>query len=343
MFTKTTNDAEKLFERAEDHASAKGLIVMFPNEEYLAFKQTIKDIAKTSAYKSGEKIIPSDLERIKNAVVPLLTGMSANLANRKSQTIRSQEARAKNQILPDLLSANDYFFAYALKELGNPSIPPNFGHDIENKIADLALESDFKVTNDDFLFVTTDRYFDAQRKRDAKDMEGEFKTLGSPLRTNRATPLDVAQYAAEYQALKRRQDNHNRFWRFFHKSENAARVELLNTMKATLKGVLGEDAEIDTKTPKELAEAFHKSNIQAQMKKECDPNGICVRCDNFDPKAISHEATDDTRARQEEAPLDNNDLSANLRESLKEKNTEKLSVKAPEEPKAPISDIVSVQ
>ena len=114
-------------------------------------------------------------------------------------------------------------------------------------------------------------------------------------------------------------------------------------MKEALKGVLGEDAEIDTKSPKELAEAFDKINIQAQMKKECDPNGICVRCDNFDPKAFSHEATDCSRARQEDPGFNNDELSANLRESLKEKNNEKFSDKIHEAPKPPEPDIVKPQ
>ena len=337
MYTQSQNYAKLLFERADDKMLSRGLKLLISSELIVEFRQTIDNIAKTTNYTLGEKIIPSDLERIKGAVVPMLSELSSRLAIKAASKLDSQEARTKTQFLPDLLIANDYFFAYALNTLGNPSIPANFGKDIENKISELALKADFDVTSQDFAPVTTDKYFDAQRKINAKDLKDRFKTLGSPLKLKKATPFEIAKYAAEYQALKRRQAGHGAIWRFFHKSENNERTELLDTMKETLEDILGKNAEIDTKTPKELTESFHEGIIKARMEKESAPNGICVRCDNFDTTKILHEPKDDTRARAEEQSLNvninNADLSADLQASLNaNRNNAEISAQVNEEP-----------
>ena len=341
MFTKTKEDAKKLFDTANDKVTQDLIRIHLTAELELAFITLIQDMAKQRNYKVGESIYESDLKQISSLVKPMLAGLGSKLANKKREKARDQESRAQYETLPSLLAATDYLFAFAMNELGCPDIPKNFGTDVEDKICEIAATSDNKVLEQDYSLITTDNFFDAQRKINAKTLESNFKILGNHLTNKSATPLDVAKYAAEYQALRKRQENHTSLWRFFHRGENKKRNELLAQMKKTLKGALGASALIETAAPEQLAKEYHARTIKENMAKESDPNGICRRCGNFDTSRIGHEPIENPDRNSVFDYLynrPNEDLNKSLKEDLKEDKNTELSNKVNEEIKPQVID-----
>ena len=327
MFTKTKQDADQLLDTINLKLANAHIDTYLEKPLWDELTNNAKAIAKERNYIPGEQIFKEDLDLIKDSVSAMLT----DICNEYVELAIEYGKRGAKDALNTLLLVNDQMFAKLAKTLGCPDMPANFGKEIEDKILDLATQAELKITENDYAETTTDLRFTEQRKKNVDKIIGNINSLAEPLKNKEATPLDVAKYAAEYQALKRRQDNHTRVWKFFHKGENKKRTELLAQMKETLKEVLGQETDVDNLTPKELADSHLAGSFKARMEKETDPNGICNRC-GFDSSRVGHEPViNEARKKAEEMPAPEQDLAASLEQSLNEGKSNEVSGKVNEE------------
>ena len=333
----TKENAEKFYDNAELDLVRINIRHQISNESILTFRNAIADIKKGSHYNEGDKILPDDLDRIQKAAADLLKGFAGNLS--KSWKAFDDDLRARAEASHSFMMVNDYLYAYAMKELGCPDIPTNFGEVGERTLKDLIIWTDFDGKEDAFNAADTTECFNKQRKKDAKIISKDFEKFASPIRNGKATPLDIAKYIGEYQALKMRQANHTAVWRFFHRGENKARTALLNNMKKTLENVLGKNAGIDTKTPAEIAKEYITKLVDKRTEQDFTPEKLATRHDELDPGMFKHNANEESNAKDDIKVIDDKDLNANLLNSLNEsnKNTE-ISSKIPEEPKPNVLD-----
>lgn len=304
------------------------------------YEELLKDIAKKSQYKEGEKITNSDLSQIKNAVVATLDGMRKMMVEqpltleeikekvgaKKFEQILSFEDKKKqkailkiekkgrlsedDQIRYDTLGAiiavNDYMYAMAMKSLGCPDIPESFGIEMQNAIKNIANRAEFEMKKDDFEDTAVVMYYETQRGKSAKQVSKATVEVKKLIVDKKALPFSVAQYASEYYALKKRQEGHGKWWIFFHKKENEARAKLLADMEKTLKTFLKEGDELDKLNPIEIAKIYNKKNI-AFRANEAFENGIAKRCGMpsgfITDKPISTERADKERSESDKEKI----------------------------------------
>ena len=333
MFTRKQN-AESFFDKVNAKYQDKKLYNLAPKKALESYIDLLDEIATKRNYNEGDKIEAEDLERIVSSVKSIISATADKMVEKKdSITTRYFD---QSESLPSLLLMNDYLFALAQKELGCPDMPANFGTDVEKRISEAAFETDFNMKRLTYNSSDSINRYNRQRKINADKLIEKNENLSERLDKN-PTSIEIAEYAAEYQALKKRQENHNRVWRFFHKGENKKRNELLAQMKRTLKGALGASALIETATPEQLAKEYHARTIKENMAKESDPNGICRRCGNFDTSKIGHEPIenpDHNRVFDYLYNRPNEDLNKSLEEDLKEDKNTELSNKVKDEPKS---------
>ena len=109
------------------------------------------------------------------------------------------------------MAATDYLFALSMEKLGYPDISPLFGEDFLKTIHSTA-ENVAKNTlrsADDTGRYSSSTHFDNQRRQDADVVRESNSTILKSVKEN-PTTFDIATLAAEYQALKQRQDGHGR-------------------------------------------------------------------------------------------------------------------------------------
>jgi hypothetical protein len=193
----------------------------------------------------------------------------------------------------------DYLFATALDELGCPDIPPFFGDDVKKSFADYMKIMSTVINRVDYEAVSTDTQFKLQRKKSAEKVRTATTEYFNRSSYNPLQPLDGAKFTAEYQALKKRQNNHGPIWRFFHGKENEKRMELLAAMKAELEKYIDTDTmDIDSVSPNEVAEYMDRKKVDKMLEKEFDKDGFAKR-NSFGPKAFEHEPTTAKRYNDE--------------------------------------------
>lgn len=307
--------AEGLFNRAEDNYYTAGVHDLLPANLLDEYTNLLNGIAAKSQYKEGERIMDRDLTHINRKVEELLTAVNNNLTDRISQ---GREIYADH--FSALLATTDFLFATAQQTLGSPDMPTSFGPEIQNKIKNFAEAAEFAQKQEKYSTVDGDAHFRKQRKMDAEKVKASNKALESSIKLKTASPLDIAKYAAEYKALQKRQNNHTAFWRFFHRDENKARMELLQNMKSVLGNALGEGVDVDTKTPQEIAKAFHHNLMDGKAQKAFADDALGKRLNDFDSKKLQYEATDETRAIDDREKSEiQNELRQALENELKEK------------------------
>ena len=265
------------------------------------YEELLKDIAKKSQYKEGEKITNSDLSRIKNAVVATLDGMRKMMVeqpltleeikakkgedefnqilsldeSKKQDAIRriekkgrlSQEEQTQYDPLGAIIAVNDYMYAMEMKSLGCPDIPESFGNDMQNAIKNIANRAEFEMKKEDFEDTAVEMYYATQRGKSAKQVSEATAEAKQLIEDKKALPFSVAQYASEYYALKKRQKGHGKWWIFFHKKENEERTKLLAHMKKTLETVLEEGDELDKLKPDDIAKIYNINNLAQRATK----------------------------------------------------------------------------
>ena len=304
------------------------------------YQELLKDIAKKSQYKEGEKITNSDLSRIKNAVVATLDGMRKMMVeqpltleeikakkgekefnrilsldeSKKQDAIRriekkgrlSQEEETQYDILGAIIAVNDYMYAMAMKSLGCPDIPESFGSEMQNAIKNIANRAEFEMKKNDFEDTDVAMYYETQRGKSAKQVSKATVKVKNLIVDKKALPFHVAQYASEYYALKKRQEGHGKWWIFFHKKENEARTQLLADMEKTLKTFLKEGDELDELDSIKIAEIYNKNNIESRANQAFE-NGIAKR-NEMPPEFVEDKPTSTERADKEKSEPDKKEI-----------------------------------
>ena len=304
------------------------------------YQELLKNIAKTSQYKEGEKITNSDLSRIKNAVVATLDGMRKMMVEQpltleeikakvgdneferilsldegeKQAKIRriekkgrlSENEQTQYDPLGAIIAVNDYMYAMAMKSLGCPDIPESFGSDMQNAIKNIANRAEFEMKKNDFEDTAVGMDYETQRGKSAKQVSKATVEVKKLIVDKKALPFNVAQYASEYYALKKRQEGHGKWWIFFHKKENEARTKLLADMEKTLKTFLNEGDELDKLNSIKVAEIYNKNNIESRANKAFE-NGIANR-NEMPPKFIEDKPTSTERADKEKSEPNNDEI-----------------------------------
>ena len=187
------------------------------------YGELLKDIAKKSQYKEGEKITNSDLSRIKNAVVATLDGMRKMMVeqpltleeikakkgekefnrilsldeSKKQDAIRriekkgrlSQEEETQYDILGAIIAVNDYMYAMAMKSLGCPDIPESFGREMQNAIKNIANRAEFEMKKDDFEDTDVVMYYATQRGKSAKQVSNATEKVKNLIMDKKALPF----------------------------------------------------------------------------------------------------------------------------------------------------------
>ena len=255
----------------------------------------LEDIAKKSQYTEGERIMNSDLSRIKNAVAMIHNQMRVNMVNEQKDLKR----RTQHQYDPftAMVSVNDYLFAMTMKTLGCPDIPESFGIGMQTLIKDIAHEAEFELKESDYKKTSIDHCYEKQRWQDAAKVRNATRENEKAILNNKASSLRVANYAGEYYALKKRQEGHGKVWRFFHKKENEQRTKLLSAMEKTLKTVLGDDYKLEDLDPKKIAEIYNKQQLTGRLN-EIVQSGIAKR-NGMPTNFFAHTPTTTARAEKE--------------------------------------------
>ena len=273
MFTLKQN-AESFFEKVDAKYQDKKLYNLAPQKAMDDYLNLLEEIANKRNYNEGDKIEAEDLERIVSSVKSIISATADKMVEKKDSITTGYFDQSES--FPSLMLMNDYLFAMAQRDLGCPDMPANFGAEVENRISEPAFETDFKMKQLTYNSSDSVNRYERQRKINADKLIAKNESLSERLDKN-PTSIEIAEYAAEYQALKKRQENHTRVWRFFHKGENKKRTELLAQMKAKLEGILGTDAGIDTKKPSELAAIHHTAAIKSLTDKAFKPEAIGKR------------------------------------------------------------------
>lgn len=323
--------ADRLLELASQRYLDKN-IHRFVDEGFIdGYHELLKDIAKKSEYKEGEKITNSDLSRIQKAVVATLDEMRRLMVDqpltlaeikerkgedefnrilslddsKKQKAIRdlekkgrlSEEEQTQYDIFGAIIAVNDYMYAMAMKYLDCPDIPESFGIEMQNAIKNIANRAEFEMKKEDFEDTAVEMYYATQRGKSAKQVSEATEEVKKLIEDKKALPFSVAQYASEYYALKIRQKGHGKLWIFFHKKENEARNKLLRDMEKTLKTFLGEGEKLDNLDSIKVAEFYNKNNIEFRAN-EAFQNGIAKRI-GMAPDLINDKPTSTERADKE--------------------------------------------
>ena len=225
------------------------------------FEDTLSEIAANSAYEEGAEIKESDLMKIINE-----TGLIFNdIASGNKEIQKPVNA---------LMTVTDYLYAMAMQKLGSPDMPALFGPEMQKNVFNFAAKIIGKQSLKGGEFA--DRVYWAQRGKDAADISKneDVKHAIDAAKVKAATPAQVEQLVAEYQALAKRQNGHGFFWRIFHSKENDARTELLSQMEGALKTMLGDNANLKNSPPSLLAEGLIKNAVENEARLAFAKNGM---------------------------------------------------------------------
>ena len=302
-------------QETEKRLKSLGLNEMIPDQMLNDFDKLLEEMANESKYAEGERILVPDLHRLNSSVRRILSELTERFVARDSALEPTQ--RHKSDIFNSMMVASDYLFARASRALGSPDMPPSFGIENRKTVADLTMDSETKIRAIDYKEATAEEHFKKQRKRDAAVVIKDNEDLEKNIINCRATPLEIAQYAAEYQALKQRQENHTDIWRFFHGKENERRNALLAHMKKVLTDAMGsKDYPVDIRTPHEMAHAHLTFLTGNRIIEGFKPESIAKR-QLLDNHMINPEATNRDRANAEAEIISDENLERELREAIK--------------------------
>ena len=257
------------------------------------YQKLLKSIADERKYNEGEKIMPSDLARITPVVNSLLDSFNSGLIEKRTE-IRST-TRFSYDPFSSTVAVTDYFYAMAMETLGCPDMPAQFGFAVTGHIESIAPDTELAMKQEEYNKITTENYYRSQRKKSAKDVAKKTRELKADILKKTASPIKIARYVAEYQALKKRQEGHGAIWRYFHKKENEERTALLESMEKTLASVFDKKSYLDSFTPAEIA-ANYKKNLVYKLGRESYGASAIGKRFQISSNLFHTEATSDERA-----------------------------------------------
>lgn len=269
------------------------------------FQLLLNEIAKTSKYVEGKRILTNDLLRIKNNIAIILNTTKKNMVDNEKEELFGIQ-RIQYDPFSALVTLNDYLYAMTMKTLGSPDIPESFGKDMQKFIKNIAHEAEFEIKKNDYNKCSIDKSYKNQRGRNANSLRKTNKDREKQILSKEASPYRVAQYAGEYFALKKRQEGHGKVWKFFHQKENEARMKLLSTMEKTLKTVLEEGDELDQLKPDDIAKIYNINNL-AQRATKTFQSDIAKR-NGVPANFIEHKPTTTERTEKDREKQNQDDI-----------------------------------
>ena len=144
---------------------------------------------------------------------------------------QSDEVKRNTNVTDYMLTAHDYMMTVITEGLNYAEIKREDFMSFKDEIEAAATKM---IDAKPDVLKSPKEFFNAQRRKDASELRGNLTELMESADKMSASPESVGQLYAEYQALVKRQDNHGRIWRRFHKDENKARTQLLQDMKKIL-------------------------------------------------------------------------------------------------------------
>ena len=225
----------------------------------------------------------------------------------------SRKERANYDPFSAMMIVNDHMYAMVMKTLGCPDVPEFFDVATKNVMANSAFKAEWSIRERDYRNTLVDVSFKKQRGINAGKMVKSLRPKEDLITKKEATPLDVAQYAGEYFALKKRQEGHGDVWRYFHKKENQKRTQLLEEMKARLESIIGENGSLDDEnmTPIKISQIYGKEVFPKKIDKMfsdsiVERNKMSEDAFGYDPIAVEG-------AKKPEEPY----FDGNVREPMK--------------------------
>ena len=202
--------------------------ILFDPGAMAEFRIALNELARNRKPTDAPVMTDAEIKAIKPAFNKLLKSAVKNFAP------QSDEFKDNANVIDYALVAHDYVVALMLDTLKCNEIPKKNYLAFGNDVSDLARNL-IKAKSDKMKETTS--FFNEQRRINADELEENVSGLMnevSKTKTNFPKPETIAKLYGEYQALMKRQKNHGRIWRSFHKKENTKRTELLAKMKKTL-------------------------------------------------------------------------------------------------------------
>lgn len=214
------------------------------------YQALLESIAERSNYKEGDVIRKDDLDEINVFVSEAYDTLNQNMRARVAELPLME--RAEFNAIKPMISVTDQMFVMALQTLGCPNIPVCFGDEMKEKFKSVTKSATMEIRRAAIASVEPDDYFNRQRKKDAweiaRDNAALFERLydaANPRSTAEAAKIDVAVLVAEYKALKKRQEGHGGWWKFFHRGENKEREQMLAEMKRLITVFTDDDVDLE--------------------------------------------------------------------------------------------------
>lgn len=300
MYVNTKN-AQPLLNEAERKYISSGMNLFIDSRALDGYTEVLRTIARESKYNQGETIKPSDLANIELAVKEVINVTRYNL--RQNAKNISEKSRTNIDTFRSFLALDDYLYAIAMQELGCPDIPTSFGEKHQQWLKDKTSLEEFEVKKDDYEITTVDNHYTEQRRKSANKVRANNTEYMSFINNKMAPPIYVAKLLAEYQALVKRQEGHGEVWKFFHRRENNAREKLLQDMKNVLVSAVGNDVNLETANPLEMAKkynnirqpliteaAFKNDSFESRLRL---PKGVAKYKSTIDQRALNDPDKDD--------------------------------------------------
>lgn len=258
-------------------------------EALARFETELDAIASKRSYQEGERIADDDMLKIANEVGLVLGAFQQGILN--ANNLREKGTSPMNSIM----TVTDYLYAMTMQKLGSPEIPASFGPSIRDHAGKTAtaIHSNLKLKQNPYY--SRDVY-ENQRGKDAVYVREEVNEDLTAVQSGKAAPEQVQRLLVAYQALQKRQNDHGFFWRLFHSDENAQRQKLLEQMKASLEGIVGEDVDLMKKDSLAVAEGLIRKSVEREAESAFAPDAMRQRL------GASPEAFIDADAKQSEGP-----------------------------------------
>ena len=218
------------------------------------YMDTLRRIAKTSNYEEGQPLSEDDLTAIKESMGKVFDSAVRGFADQDEQF--KAEIDGKDYVM----ATYDYLFALAMNELNSPDIPKDPMEELLGDFSEkLGREVPVKAP------WISERY-NAQRYQNADYLKKyTLNSLLSPDDKGNYPSAQMASLYAEYRALRQRQDDHTGFWRFFHRTENAARNNLLKEMEDVMKKTIPEDVFNKLEDPADVLKYYAGNSIKTSV------------------------------------------------------------------------------
>lgn len=259
------SDIQKVIKHVRKHAKDIGLLIF--KEDVTMFLHELDDILENKKYREGEQIDPSDMQRMYPWIESAIKKYTGAVIVDAKKSIQPMDPIADPT--DHLLTITDYYFALAQEKLGCPNMSLFLFNDrIEKTVEKCALEIDNAFPKYNY---SVDAEFKSQRGKDADELLGRFNDHRKAISNKNNTAKHMGELICEYQALKKRQKNHNAFWRAFHRGENKARNALLKSMESTIMGTVdkvfpkGTYTDVNSLNPSEIARKLADARIRGNV------------------------------------------------------------------------------